>query len=304
MPVPVFPNFKLLTFGDYTEIQQVTDGFPPYSDFDFISLWAWDTEEAIQVSKLDGNIVFLMLDYLTKEKFLSFVGKTKIEETVAQLLQHSMNSGYGDKLKLLPKEVISLLHTDKKYAVLPDRDNFDYILHLPSMVNLKSRNNDSRRKNIKRFEEAHNHTISVQLVDIKKGHVQKDLLEFFDKWALKSKVPDNEIESERTALSRLFEIAKNFNIQTTVLLVNDVMVGFSVDEIAKNGFAVGHFQKANINFRGAFQYLDHQVNINLVEKGIEFLNIEQDMGIEALRIAKMGLHPHSFLEKFTIVPRR
>ena len=63
---------------------------------------------------------------------------------------------------------------------------------------------------------------------------------------------------------------------------------------------MGHFLKADIDYLGAFQYIDHQVNLNLAKKGIEFINIEQDMGLENLRISKTGLHPYMFLEKFTI----
>ncbi len=53
--IPEFPNFKKLELSDREEVESVTNKFPPYSDFNFTSMWCWDINEDMRLSKLNGN---------------------------------------------------------------------------------------------------------------------------------------------------------------------------------------------------------------------------------------------------------
>ena len=41
----------------------------------------------------------------------------------------------------------------------------------------------------------------------------------------------------------------------------------------------------------------------LLERGVQMLNFEQDLGIPNLRQAKLGFRPHSFLKKYRVSRR-
>ena len=59
-----FPDFKPLELFDKKYIETFTVQFPPYSDFNFTSIWAWNTNDKFQISNLNGNLVVLFYDYL------------------------------------------------------------------------------------------------------------------------------------------------------------------------------------------------------------------------------------------------
>ena len=44
-PIPDFPTFRPLAVSDRSLVESATSPFPPYSDFGFTSLWAWNTDE-------------------------------------------------------------------------------------------------------------------------------------------------------------------------------------------------------------------------------------------------------------------
>jgi hypothetical protein len=63
--IPQFPKFKKIDLADLKEIEQFTKQFSPYSDYNFISLWAWNINDAVCISKLNGNLVVRFINYLT-----------------------------------------------------------------------------------------------------------------------------------------------------------------------------------------------------------------------------------------------
>ena len=80
--IPTFPNFKKLEISDKKEVEEYTSNFPPYSDFNFTSLWAWDTNEKRMISKLNGNLVVQFTDYITCEPFFSFLDYSSHSNTI------------------------------------------------------------------------------------------------------------------------------------------------------------------------------------------------------------------------------
>jgi len=93
--LPQFPDFKCLEWNDRKQVEQYTAPFPPYSDFNFTSLYAWDVDNKMRISDLHGNLVILFSDYVTGEAFLSFIGTNNLPETACTLIDYSKNHLHG-----------------------------------------------------------------------------------------------------------------------------------------------------------------------------------------------------------------
>jgi hypothetical protein len=70
--IPQFPSFKKLTPDDREEIETITHEHDPYSDFNFSSMWAYNTEEDFEISRINNNIIIRFQDYITNKRFYSF----------------------------------------------------------------------------------------------------------------------------------------------------------------------------------------------------------------------------------------
>ena len=51
--LPTFPEFKPLELSDKNDVENFTSKFPPYSDFNFVSMWCWDIKEEMRISLFD-----------------------------------------------------------------------------------------------------------------------------------------------------------------------------------------------------------------------------------------------------------
>lgn len=58
--IPEFPEFKKLELSDEEKIEKITKKFPPYSDFNFVSMWSWNIYNTVTISQLKKNLVVLL----------------------------------------------------------------------------------------------------------------------------------------------------------------------------------------------------------------------------------------------------
>src|SRR3989338_5939738 len=107
--IPKFPKFKKLELSDKKDIEKFTSKFPPYSDFNFVSMWSWDIKGEMRISILNENLVVRFTDYITGEPFFSFLGNNKVNETAEALIDLSKKEGLKPMLKLVPELVVQQL---------------------------------------------------------------------------------------------------------------------------------------------------------------------------------------------------
>ncbi|MEI6022716.1 MAG: phosphatidylglycerol lysyltransferase domain-containing protein [bacterium] len=295
--IPHFPNFKKLELSDQEDINTYTSAFFPYSDFNFISMWSWDVEKTKLISVLNGNLVVIFNDYITNDRFLSFIGKNEVDDTIQKLFDFSQRN-YGKKiLQLIPEEVVSLSKLSE-YKKTLDKDSADYIYSIANLASMDQwRLGNTHKKNIKKFISKYpNYRVEHSLV----SNVKKEIyLDFFKKWS-DNKSLDNTFElNEFKALDRVFEF-KNDSLKIVSLYVNDALVGFTMYEIVSNLYATAHFSKTDITHFGVIDFLIWQEAVELQKLGVTYYNFEQDLGIPGLRYFKESFKPESFLYKFTL----
>ena len=140
--LPQFPDFKKLEWTDRHSVEQFTKEFPPYSDFNFVSLWSWNTKDKMMLSQLNGNLVVLFYDYITDTPFLSFIGRNKLSETAHSLIEYSTHHFQEPSLKLIP-EIVATQLCSEHFAVEPDENSHDYILSVPYICCIKDLSSES-----------------------------------------------------------------------------------------------------------------------------------------------------------------
>ncbi|HLA04060.1 MAG TPA: phosphatidylglycerol lysyltransferase domain-containing protein [Patescibacteria group bacterium] len=298
--LPQFPKTKKLAIGDRLQVEKYTKRFPPYSDHNFTSLWVWDTMGKIKISNLNGNLVVEFSDYQTSEVFYSFIGNKKVAHTIELLLGFSQKNGKTCGLKLIPEHNLTGVNLKKltsKFEITEDRDNFDHILNISDIALMKGVKLRHKRKLLNGFLKRYE--AEAVFEDLRKKSVQKDLLKVYTKWA-KMKGETGALNlNETEAIKKLFINARHFNVFTLCVYIKNKLAGFTIYELANPEYAISAFQKADAEFRGIYEFMNHQMALHLREIGCEFVNIEQDLGIEGLRRAKKDYNP-TFLRKYVI----
>ncbi len=297
---PVFPAFKKLELSDRSVIEEFVSKFPPYSDFNFVSLWSYNVKEEAEFCFLHDNLVIKFHDYITGEPFYTFLGENNLFKTVELLLQKATDEKISKSLKLVPEFVVHKLNEDiHHFDIHEDNNNHDYMFSVQQHAELKGKIFQDKRQLVNHFRKnypEHN----VKILNIAEVNIRTEIEELFITWEENKNSNKADTEHEFTAIKRMFESAHHFDLQTVGLYVNEKMVAFSVSNVSHSNQAVAHFEKVNTEYKGASAMIRYVVAKHLQTLGIDTINYEQDLGIEGLRKAKQYWNPTHFLKKFII----
>lgn len=294
--IPSFPHFVPLSLKEKQEIEKSTSRFLPYSDFNFISLWAWDIEGKVLVSMLNGNLIVKLSDYLTSDCFYTFIGSNNVLDTVDKLFNYCKETKVIEELKLIPQDCIlqSKQDLEEKYLLTEDIDNFDYVLSLKKIAIMEGKKLHQKRKKLKNFLNNYSHSLSYKKFDL---DLKEEILSFFYSWAKNGQKED--IDNELKAIKKLFLNDFSLNLTVQCAYSKDCLIGYTIFEELENGYVLSNFQKADFNYEGVYEFLNNSLAKYLFQKGFKYMSIEQDLGIPGLRRAKLDYDP-TFLKKYII----
>lgn len=301
--IPLFPEFKKLELDDGKKIENITAQYPPYSDYNFVSLWSYNIKNDIMVSQLHQNLILRLRDYISDEQFYSFLGYNMTRETIEALLKQAEKENIVNKLKLIPEEVILNNPTlFNFFRITDDRDNFDYILSANETSKLTGNNYRAKRNFVNRFTKKYSGA-NATIFDIRKPELQKQITELFLVWQKQGQKTRSETEHESIAIQRLLGSVEFLNLIPLGVFENDKLIAFSINEIVHDGFGLIHFEKADESYVGIYQYLKKMTALCLQKLGCVYINYEQDLGIPGLRKAKESWQPIRYLKKYIISPK-
>ena len=298
--IPLFPQFKNIELGDRNDVAAITDRFPPYSDFNFTSLWTWDTLGGRSLSLLNGNLVVRFTEYLSDSAFLSFIGDNDCDATAHALFAHSASIGVPPVLRLVPEASARRL---RAYNATEDADQHDYVYSVSEWRYLSGRRNHRTKMHAQKFERENSAAVT-RTIELQNRPVQTQMLDVASIWE-KHKHEQNrnyQPNDELKALARLFTTNAQMSLLGTGLFLDGTMIAFSIDEVLKNHQAICHFMKADFAYKGLYQYFNRQKAHRLGALGVAYINCEQDLGLPALRAAKLAMRPTHYLKKYSVAP--
>lgn len=295
--IPEFPQFKKLELKDREAVEGFTSKFPPYSDFNFVSMWSWDIKGEMEISQLNNNLVVRFTDYLTGKPFFSFLGDFKVKDTITKLVNFSKKNYKKNLLKLVPLDLTKEI-SDEEFHITPDKDSYDYIYSVEHLANMNKWPQHASGKNVRSFTKSCiNYTVKHTPV---KESDKTIYMNMFEKWVENKEINDCSDLNERKALERIFE-TKFENLNIVSLHINDFLVGFTIYEILSQDYAISHFAKADTKYhKSVSDLLNWEEAKILHSKGVKYFNWEQDLGIPGLRKSKEKYKPVFHLKKVTL----
>lgn len=203
----------------------------------------------------------------------------------------------------ITKEVVEFLEADYpgKFQYTEERDLFDYIYDGESMRTLSGRKNVKKRNHINYFLKEYEGRFEYRLLN---ENDFEDCLEVMKEWTT-NKEENNEVseemEEELIGIKKLFQ---NYSILKDKLIIAGIYIdgkleAFTMGEYLNPNMALIHIEKANPFIRGLYPYINQQFLVHEFS-AVEFVNREEDLGIEGLRKAKLSYHPVKFVEKYTV----
>ncbi len=296
--IPKFPEFKKIELTDREEIEKYTRSFPPYSDFNFVSMWSWDVKGDMRVSVLNDNLVIRFNDYITSEPFYSFLGTNKVNETLETLLELSKKEGLTARLKLVPADSISSIDSNK-YRIEEDKDNHDYIIPAEIFKEYSTKKTRTKRNSVKQF--LNKFEPQKMYLDLSDPTIKTSIYKLFTKWS-EGKEDPLEVQNELKALERFIENKCGLKEHLCIgIYLQKKLIGFCMSEELNGSYSTIHFCKADSSLSsGVYAYLLQENAKSLIEQGRTLVNIEQDLGIDNMKRWKASHGSDIFLKKYIV----
>jgi uncharacterized protein len=298
--IATFPKFSKLSLKHKSFIEKYVSAFPPYSDFNFLSLWTYNIYDDVYVSLLNGNVVIRFRNYIDHKQFYSFLGSRKPLHTIKVLLEKSQENDIEEKLQLVPE--LSLprrTSLSKHYAINEARGHNDYIYKISELAELPGKQFSRKRWRANRFEKDYPHCKIVEL-DLSNIGTHKKILNLYYKWQEPSSQTENDVMHEVIALRRMLRHAGKLKINGLGYFISGKLVALSTFEFLNKGYVMGHFAKADISYPRIYDYMYYSTAKFLNRKGHRYLNLMQDLDKPGLRKAKTSWKQVKFLKKYTV----
>ena len=199
----------------------------------------------------------------------------------------------------ITKEVVDYLKENypDKFDYTEERDLFDYVYDGDSMRELKGRKNVKKRNHINYFLKEYEGRFEYRLLD------ENDFdacLKLVEEWT-SNKEENGQVDEELIGIKKLFNsfpVIKD-KLKIAGIFIDGKLEAFTMGEYLNPNMALIHIEKANPSIRGLYPYINQQFLVNEFSD-VEFVNREEDLGIEGLRKAKLSYHPVKFVEKYTV----
>ena len=205
-------------------------------------------------------------------------------------------------LKAINKEVVEYLQSvyGDRFEYIEERNNFDYIYDGESLRTLAGRKNQKKRNHLNSFVKEYGDRVEYKKLEEADFDECINLLK---EWS-KDKEESIELDSEFKAIKRIFKKYEKLKdtLKISGIYIDSKLEAFSIGEMLNDNMAVIHVEKANADIRGLYPYINQQFLLNEFSD-VEFVNREEDLGIEGLRKAKLSYHPVKFAEKYTVIEK-
>lgn len=289
-------QFKPVSLEAKGQIQRLTLNGPGINcDLSFANMFSWRFLYDTMYVEEDG---FIFFRFHTRHHlaYMMPIGSGDLKAALSKIMEDSRRQGHpflllgvcGD----MRQQVEDLF--PGRLTIEYDRDYCDYIYTRESLATLKGKKLQPKRNHVNKFHRLYPGA-EVKPLTVKEV---PDCLAMAEEWYKKhSEVKD--IESEHRSLKECFTNYEALGLRGAVLYVGDRVAAFTYGmPINANTFDVC-VEKADEDYEGSYAVINQEFVKSLPEQ-YEYINREEDMGMEGLRKAKLSYHPAIILQKYIV----
>lgn len=226
--------------------------------------------------------------------YKSPVSKGNFAEIIQALFADAKERNIPFRMWGATREEVDLLEGafPGRFHFRADRNNADYIYRAGDLIRLSGRKYHGKRNHVAQFER--NYDWSYE--DLSPENLE-ECRSISHSWNEENPETDN--NGENKAIVRALEHFKALHLGGGLIRVKGRPVAFTIgEEINPKAYLI-HFEKALDGYIGLYAEINREYAKRHLEN-YEYINREEDMGIEGLRKAKLSYHPAFLLDKYYV----
>ena len=293
MAIPEFPATAPISLEAAEELQGILAPLPDgVSEFTFAGLYLFRGKYNYRLSASGGAL--LVFGEYNGRKFFVTPAALPPEDVLDRLLEER------DEWKLISPSLLKKEEgafariSARGFAVVEDRNNFDYLYSRRELAELPGKAFHRKKNHVNAFIRAHE-KIREEALSPENVFAAREVLAAWGEGQADASGTD--FKQAEEALDAIGEGAPG--LFGLLAWADGVPVAYCIAELAlQKTMATVHFEKARPDAAGAFQYINRAFARSLSDS-VTLINREQDMGDEGLRQAKMTYRPRGFVKKYS-----
>ena len=289
-------EFQKLTLAQKETYNEILHSIPERScEYSFVNLYLWGRQNATIIH--DHMVLFSQFNRQSVYPYP--VGDGEKKPVLDAIIADAKERGIPCRITSISAEAKETLETfyPGMFRFHCDRDGYDYVYDINDLADLPGKKYQKKRNHCNRFRTDYPDYHVEPLTDDNLEKVQEMLSAWYA--SKEQETPDSDLLMEQVALNKAFTHYKELELEGLVLFDSEKVLGFTMgSRLSHDTFDI-HFEKAWGDVNGAYAIINYEFARYLREKypDIRFLDREDDMGIEGLRIAKERYFPHHMVEK-------
>ena len=204
---------------------------------------------------------------------------------------------------LADEEAVEILDLNPdEFVVEEDRRYFDYVYDAQGLRTLSGKKYHKKKNHANAFYKEYGERYEFRRLNCDD---KAEIYRFLETWKESRNIEDeyDRIDYEYEGIVYVLENCKFLQSICGGIFIDGHMEAFSIgsySETEKTAYI--HVEKANPEIRGLYNAINQQFLIHCFPEA-EFVNREDDMGLEGLRHAKMSYQPVKLVKKFNIIEK-
>ncbi len=292
-------NFKLIEKSQIEQYKKYYDYTTAMGcDVNLLNAYLWRNEYNIKFAVYDETLIKAYFrDDNTVWGYCMPSGKN-IRGAFDEIFADALERGHKPHIVLLTNGQRAILESmyPARFDFVRSPENQDYIYLTKDLVTLQGKKFHAKRNHISKFYRNYTENHFETIDDTNKEDALKVVLDWYKENNMN---PDDseEVKAIREALDNM----EAFQMQGAVLYVEEKPVAMTLgSEISDRVYDI-NFEKALKTYDGVYAVINNEFAQTLT--AYEYINREEDMGIEGLRKAKLSYNPVIILDRFNATLR-
>ena len=264
-------------------------------EYSFANLYLWGRQKA---AVIEGQLV-LFSQFNRKTVYPFPAGEGDVKPVLEAIIRDSQERGIPCRITGLDSQDIEDMEKmfPGQFRFHCDRDSYDYVYAIDDLADLKGRKYQRKRNHYNRFREAFPH-YTIEPITGENLPCVKQMLD--DWYAQRQELdPDGDYHMEKAAVFKALRYYDQLELEGIVLVNEDQILAMTIgSRLTPDTYDI-HFEKAIAEADTAYTVINCEFARFLRAKhpDVQFLNREDDLGLEGLRKAKLSYYPHHMVEK-------
>lgn len=267
------------------------------SEMTFTNIYAWRMADNYKVATIHDNLVIYKC-VNGVESFLEPIGKNRLFDTIHRCFSFLTDRGQKPVIERVGEDILALISDDPSIAWEEDRADFDYVYSVRSLVELAGNEYHDKKNLINQFKKKYSYRY-VELTEELIEHAIK----FAHEWCEERDCEKVEgLSHENCAILEMLKHFRQLHLKGGAIEVDDKLVALTLGEPLNSDTFVVHVEKARSSMIGLYQLINQEF-LSRAAVDFEFVNREQDLGLEGLRRAKLSYNPVRLIKKYKVFPK-